>query len=49
MKMLLHWTSSVVVKLPVIENNFVAEKYVEGIIIHGDRKEVVVKMRERGR
>lgn len=45
--MLLYWTGFVV-KLPDIENSFVTEKYGEGIIIHGDRKEVV-KMRERGR
>lgn len=46
--MLLYWTSFVVVKLPDIENSFVTEKYGKGIIIYGDRKEVV-KMRERAR
>lgn len=35
-KMLLHWTSFVIVKLPDIENSFVTEKYRERIIIHGD-------------
>lgn len=44
-------TSSVVVKLPGIENSFVAEKYGTRIIIHGNRnyRKEVVKMRERGR
>lgn len=45
-KMLLHWTNSVIIKLPDIENSLVMKKYGEGIIMH--RKEVV-KMRERGR